>query len=222
VDVGCNKGDWAQCVRLTNPQADIHAIDIIEEVADVARQRFACDDKINLHAVGLGDITRKISVEYAKSKTTVTSIYPSGSHRKSEMRTVQIERADTYLSSQDIAKIDVLKIDVEGMEHFVLKGFEPLLEKRTIRLIQFEYGTHSVQSRVLLADYYMMFKQWGYVVGKLYPDGVGFKEYHPDDENFWGPNYVAVRADDKVLIQHIGITDFVPIHVKRRKKTPVL
>jgi hypothetical protein len=34
----------------------------------------------------------------------------------------------------------------------------------------------------------------GYAVGKLMPRGVRFKSYHPMDEDFRGPNYVAVNG----------------------------
>ena len=35
----------------------------------------------------------------------------------------------------------------------------------------------------------------GYAVGKIYPDYVEFRDYSLDDEDFVGPNYLAVRRE---------------------------
>ena len=85
------------------------------------------------------------------------------------------------------------KIDVEGGEHLVLKGFD---DYDNITVIQFEYGLHNIYSRFLLRDFYELLSD--FEIGKLYPNGVDFRPYHASDEDFLGPNYVAVnrRASD--------------------------
>jgi hypothetical protein len=62
-------------------------------------------------------------------------------------------------------------------------------------VIQFEYGYANALSRFLLRDYYTLFDAYGYRIGKIYPKRIEFKEYDVEDENFWGPNYIAVRND---------------------------
>jgi Methyltransferase FkbM domain len=91
-----------------------------------------------------------------------------------------------------------LKVDVEGAEGAVLQGFKTALAERRIDVVQFEYGFQNIFSRFLLLDFYRLLEPHGYAVGKLYPDGVCFKSWEPKDEDFYGPNYVAVlteRAD---------------------------
>jgi len=40
----------------------------------------------------------------------------------------------------------------------------------------------------------------GFKIGKLYPNYVDFKDYSTADEDFLGPNFVAVQKRNAVLI----------------------
>jgi hypothetical protein len=81
------------------------------------------------------------------------------------------------------------------MEHRVLKGFSGMLERKVIDLVQFEYGRVSIVHGFLLRDFYAFFRERGYVVGKIYPNYIDFRDYDMSDEDFLGPNYLACRAD---------------------------
>jgi hypothetical protein len=57
----------------------------------------------------------------------------------------------------------------------------------------------------LLYDFHSFFKELGYVVGKIYPGYVEFREYDMlDDEDFIGPNYLAVNENLKEQIRILG------------------
>jgi hypothetical protein len=91
-------------------------------------------------------------------------------------------------------------MDVEGAEHLVLHGFQKTLDREAVDLIQFEYGKYSILTHFLLADYYRLFESKGFVIGKLFPEGVQFRPYSLDDEDFLGPNFVACRKTRNDLI----------------------
>ena len=55
-------------------------------------------------------------------------------------RTIETVKGDDFLSENHINKIDLLKIDTEGSEMEVLKGFEKSIDNKIIRAVQFEYG----------------------------------------------------------------------------------
>jgi hypothetical protein len=100
--------------------------------------------------------------------------------------------------------IDLLKIDVEGLEGEVVLGFLDTIRKRKIRCIQFEYGYANVLSHFLLFDFYRRLEPMGYVVGKIFPDRVEFRPYSLEMESFKGPNYIAVLVDQQVLIRQLS------------------
>ncbi|MCG6939407.1 MAG: hypothetical protein LJE83_14705, partial [Gammaproteobacteria bacterium] len=64
-----------------------------------------------------------------------------------------------------------------------------------------EYGKIIIITRFLLRDFYLLFNDPGYVVDKLYQKKFEFKDYELDDENFFGPNYVAVKKDETEVIK---------------------
>jgi hypothetical protein len=111
-----------------------------------------------------------------------------------------VQTGDDYVSAEGLSRIDFLKIDVEGAEHLVLEGFEKTFSREAIDLVQFEYGKVSILTHFLLLDYYRLFESKGFVVGKLFPDGVDFRPYSLDHEDFIGPNFVACRKARTDLI----------------------
>lgn len=63
---------------------------------------------------------------------------------------LDLKRADDYLQSKGISKVDFLKVDTEGYELRVLKGFGYKLS--TVRFIQFEYGGTYRDAGIQLKD----------------------------------------------------------------------
>lgn len=53
---------------------------------------------------------------------------------------VEATTLDLYCEREDVAKIDLLKVDVEGAEYQVLLGARRMLESKSVRCIAFEFG----------------------------------------------------------------------------------
>ena len=70
-------------------------------------------------------------------------------------------------------EISLLKIDTEGYESEVLKGFRRIISR--INVIQFEYGKANLFSKYFLKDYFNDYYN-DFYIGKLYPNGVDFYE----------------------------------------------
>jgi hypothetical protein len=101
----------------------------------------------------------------------------------------------------DITGIDFLKVDVEGMEERVLKGFAGMLALGAIKIIQFEYGYVNAVTKFLLRDFYEMLRPYDMVIGKIYPTYVDFREYKLNHEDFLGPNFLAVHSSCTGVIE---------------------
>jgi hypothetical protein len=107
---------------------------------------------------------------------------------------------DDFIKENNIDSIDFLKLDVEGAEFDALLGFEKAIKSGIVKLIQFEYGYINISTKKLLIDYYQFFESHGYLVGKVYPKNVEFRDYHFKHEDFIGPNFVAVKKSETALI----------------------
>jgi hypothetical protein len=90
---------------------------------------------------------------------------------------------------------------VEGMEESVLRGFQDMFSQHRIRLVQFEYNTTNIISKFLLRDAHQFFARFDYRLGKLFPNYVDFRNYHYRQEDFCGPNMIAIRNEDSELLK---------------------
>jgi FkbM family methyltransferase len=199
VDVGANIGNWSLMAAELFPQATIYALEVVPATAATLRSRAGRQPHIKALNLGLADQNGTMKLNYdprASAHATYTDYPHSWTGERIECPVVQ---GDTFLKSEGIAEVDFLKLDVEGAEHLVLKGLEDHLRQRSIRFIQFEYGRVNILTHFLLRDFYQLLTGYGYVVGKIFPDYVDFREYELGDEDFIGPNYLACRAGDQMI-----------------------
>ena len=191
-DVGANVGDWSMLARNALPESQLHAFEIVESTYAVLRDRCAGKAGLVLNNFGLSDRSGTITMHLFDGTNELTShvAYPHGGYREV---ICPVRRGDEYMRERGIERIDFLKIDVEGAEHLVLHGFGAMLDAGQIDVIQFEYGKVNIITHFLLRDFYEFLESRGYLVGKLFPDFVDFRPYELEDEDFLGPNYVAVR-----------------------------
>jgi FkbM family methyltransferase len=199
LDVGANVGTWSLMAAELFSQASIYALEVIPDTAAALRDRVAQQPRIKSFNLGLAAHTGTLSLRYHAAASTHATFtdYPHG--WTGELIECPVIRGDEFLAREGIAKVDYLKLDVEGAEHLVLQGFENLLRDRRARFVQFEYGRVNILTHFLLRDFYQLFEGYGYVVGKIYPDYVDFRTYDLSDEDFLGPNYLACRDNDEAL-----------------------
>lgn len=208
-DVGANKGDWSLLVSEILHPVQIHSFEIVPDT--YARLQAACAGQPNVscHNLGLSDTTGHIEVFLPGDESTTATCVPGFAEQfhGQKARTVlgKITTGDAFCEQACVNDIDFLKLDVEGLEDRVLRGFSRMLEQRRIRVIQFEYGRVNIDTHFLLKDFHKLLEGVGMRVGKLYANGVAFRRYKHRDEDFIGPNYVAVRDDDEELASLVGI-----------------
>ncbi len=189
VDVGANRGDWAARAAECFPQADIHCFEIVSHVARELEQRFAGNPRIHVNPMGLSNQDGEVEVTTYRDDR-LSSIIPDF-HREGTKAICMVTTGVSYLEAQGISQVDIVKLDVEGSENLVLEGLKGIL----MDAIQFEYGRVNIVSHFLLRDFYEVLE--GYVIGKIYPNGVDFRDYELAHEDFRGPNYLAIRKGSR-------------------------
>jgi FkbM family methyltransferase len=190
-DVGANVGNWLTLAQATFPGAQFHAFEIVPTTFAALAERMAGNAGVALNNFGLSNCSESIRMHVFDISTELSShvAFPHGSHHEI---VCPVRRGDQYMRDKGIERIDLLKIDVEGAEHLVLEGFGAALATQ-IDVIQFEYGRVNIMTHFLLRDFYELLEASGYLVGKLFPNYVDFRNYELYDEDFLGPNYIAVR-----------------------------
>ena len=201
-DAGANVGKWTSIARQLCPDAQIHSFEVVEQTAGELRSRFAGEPHVTVVSTGLGKDQGEIAVKHYPESSEISGAIREY-ERAFELVSSPVQRGDAYCAEAGIDHIDLLKIDVEGMEYEVLQGFDQMLSNGAIGAVQFEYGPECILTRRLLRDYYTFFSERNFEVGKIYPRGVEFRPYRFRDEDFRGPNYLAVHADKLELIERL-------------------
>ena len=205
-DVGANVGNWSSMVLQVASGTRIHAFEIAPPTFAKLERQLASLPNVSLNNCGLSDRAGRVEIDFLPQNDGLTSLLKDvavelHSHYTKEPWEAEVQTGDVYCDHHSIGHIDFLKIDVEGAKSLVLRGFESMLRKRDIDVIQFEYGLASVYAHYLLIDYYRDLTDHGYCLGKLRPNGVEFRDYDPRHEDFIGPNFVAVNKDRSDLIR---------------------
>jgi FkbM family methyltransferase len=141
LDVGANTGQTALEVSKGFPQAVIHSF---EPVAESFRKLEANTAALpNVHrthaALGAQAEQREIRL-YPDDESVANSLNPVAMNPDAAARTetIQIMTGDAYCKEKGIASFDLLKIDTEGFELEVVKGFDQLLRAGKIGAIYCE------------------------------------------------------------------------------------
>jgi FkbM family methyltransferase len=205
LDVGANRGAWALEARRRCPNATIYCFEIASETRRHLRANVAGVEGINVLDFGLADRAGWERVKYYPERDARTSIYDYPHPERFVWNEERVQTGDAFVQDRGLTHIDLLKIDTEGADFRVLRGFEAALSRGAISVVQFEYGYASILARALLIDFYEYLEPKNYVIGKLHTKRVDFRPYRLKDENFFGPNFVAVHRSHHALISRLAV-----------------
>ena len=201
-DVGANVGEWSELAASANPGASVHGFELAPATYEMLDKRVGGHPQITAQPFGLSDREGVTDFFFFPDHEVHSSMVALVDYEH-RLEQGQTRRGEDYCRDQGIERVDFLKIDVEGVEHLVLKGFEDMLKNGRIRVIQFEYGPPNLSSGFMLRDFHALLEPFGFRIGKIYPHTVKFKAYAPADDNFMGGNFLAVQATDSELMQEL-------------------
>ena len=112
---------------------------------------------LNNFGLGNSDTTIPFYKEYESFVNRSVS-FPEGN---SQIETLTIKTGFDYIRKNNIALIDFLKIDTEGYEFDVIKGFYSSISR--IKCIQFEYGGTFKDSGIKLNDVIEYLEEHGFI-----------------------------------------------------------
>ena len=154
VDVGAHHGETIKNFKKYFNTSEIHSFEASSINFKVLNNKYnnQTDHKIFLNNFGLSDEKKmhKIKQLLESSSTTISKINENSKYFKKKMRIlgtekseyskeieISLETFDNYFLMKKLNKIDLLKIDTEGHEMYVLKGC-----KKTLKFINFIYFEH--------------------------------------------------------------------------------
>jgi FkbM family methyltransferase len=143
-DVGCGQES-----EFINFNGEVHYFDPINDFIGNLKNQKNINKKSYFNNFGLGNEDNEIYYYpiYQSFYDRIKSCKISDELNK---KIVNIKKGKDYVINNNIKTIDFLKIDTEGYELSVLKGFDNFLEN--IKIIQFEYGGTYLDNDTKLID----------------------------------------------------------------------
>lgn len=200
-DVGANVGSYSKLLRSINPKAQIYAF---EPHPVTFKELYKNTNALNIRTnnVAVGASIGKLKLyDYADNDgSSHASLYKAvieDIHKaKSTEYEIDVITLDNFIKENNIDRVSLLKIDTEGHELEVLKGFEVFIREGKVNLIHFEFNEMNVVSRVFFKDFWDFLPE--YDLYRMLPNGlVPIKNYNPVFcEVFAYQNIVAILKDE--------------------------
>jgi len=204
-DVGANVGDWSKIAATMDKNSTIHAFEVVPNNAQLLEENCRDNSNIVINKFGLLDEKGTIEINYYPESHSGSSMYSLPWDVKTQSVECEVLVGDDYVKQNQISKKIFLKIDAEGSDFKVIKGFEKSIQNGLVNIIQFEYNKCSILSKFLLKDFYDYLSPKGFEIGRIYPQYVDFKEYDLFmEENLLQANFLAVRKEESNLIKHLS------------------
>jgi FkbM family methyltransferase len=197
IDIGGNIGHYAAELRRRKPELEIHVFEPSAENIARLTARFELDGLIKLVPCAVSDDVGSATLFSDKAGSGLGSL----TKRRLDhfniafdvAETVNTIRFEDYWRDQlQSRQIDLAKIDVEGHELAVLKGFGNALNATAI--FQFEFGGCNIDTRTYFQDFWYLFEQHQFALYRITPLGAErVAQYRESDEFFSTTNYLAVN-----------------------------
>ena len=140
-DVGANFGIYSLAALASQPDAVVHAFEPTPEIANHLRQTAELNrlKKLFVHEVAVSHRNGQgILHRLGGVGTNEGMNYISASTGQAGGERVQTICLDDFCHQRDIASVDLLKLDVQGHEHLVLRGANDLIRRGALRTVYVE------------------------------------------------------------------------------------
>ena len=197
IDVGAHNGQFSDNIISEFNFNNLYMLEPSKTCYENLLEKFNNLENIHIFNFGLSD-KEETAIFYGE--------FPGDSHsgvykRKlrhfeknySEVERVNLKTFDEFWKNTlQNKEIDLLKVDVEGHELAALKGATESL--KSIKVIQFEFGGTSIDSRTFFQDFFYLFKDNDFTIYRMRPNGLlKIDKYTEQDEHFSYSNFLAVN-----------------------------
>jgi FkbM family methyltransferase len=177
IDVGANVGDIARRLVSIFPNATVHAFEPIADVFESLKARTTDMPGIVPHRLGVGAQSGTLEFQVTSNRWCSSALAPSAQGRAyygswydvDHAETVPVVSLDDWVRTQRLSQIDILKIDVQGLELEVLRGAERLLLRGDIKAINCEAQlVQEYEGAATFSEIDLFLKSCGYTLHQIH------------------------------------------------------
>lgn len=195
IDVGANKGEFFQRIRTNFPEFKYYLFEPQKKLHNILKNFYS--KKVNIYNFGLSN-SNKILKFYENEAYNGLGSYLNRKHEINENKNykfkctnkIKVKRFDQLKISFKV--IDLVKIDVEGLELKCLNGFGNLLKK--VKIIQFEWGRVQLDARNSFLNFWLLLKRYNFDIFRIHPSGLKkINNYSWFEEIFISANLICIN-----------------------------
>ncbi len=177
-DIGANEGNWSLDLLKINPNVFIYSFEPSPINYSILSFRLKDFNNVKVFNCGIGETNNTLPLyDYGDSDGSEhASLQKEVLTREHYSKTisehlVDIKTIDSFVKENYIQSIDFIKIDTEGYEMPCLLGAKNSIERGIIKIIQFEFNTMNVYTKVFFKDFYDLLSGQ-YNLYRLLPNGL--------------------------------------------------
>ena len=194
VDIGANTGFYSISAAKENPTLEIHAIEPQPQVFNLLNENIFLNNlesQITLHNLGIGAKTDELTMFIPKFTGTVGASFKNLHEDEGDAEEIAV-KVNT-MDNLAISNINLMKIDVEGYESFVLEGAKQTLLENKPTLIVELLRKWMKPFNTTPQEFLEKMSNFGYVAFAIGEDSI--KEINKIDENTIETNFIFCHPD---------------------------
>lgn len=205
IDVGANVGDWTSMLlgQALSPEPRGLLLEPSGSACKRLRGRFGLEPSIEIVEAAASDAAGKAEFFEEPDGGLTSSLVKEFSSTTAKARTVAMTTIDREAEERGMESVDILKIDAEGWDLFVLRGARDLLSRQGVGIVQFEYNRAWRQSGATLKAAFSLLESYGYEVFLLRPLGLYSLNLAIIGEFYEYSNFVAISESQMSRIRHL-------------------
>lgn len=172
IDGGANQGDWSAMLIQMRPELkDVVLIEPNEQLCQVLQTRFQDESKVTVKCFAMD--YRKDTLPFAFDSRIDAHAHLNFCPKKErQSESVSTLTIDELMKELKWPSIDLLKLDLEGFDHYALLGARQTLAEGKISLIQFEVTRAWEQSGCSPCATFRFLDQFGFDLYFIHLEGL--------------------------------------------------
>jgi FkbM family methyltransferase len=197
IDCGANEGLYTDLLISFFPKANYFLFEPNKKLFSTLSKKYSDFNNIKIFEYALSNESAEVDffeTEYHGLSSLYKRKHESRNKKILEFRSTTKVKTRKFESLNITEPIDFLKIDVEGAELNVLKGFENKI--RNVSVIQFEFGRANLDSKDSFLDFYNFFRNNNFDLYRITPNKLKkINKYSYFEEMFIAMNFIAINRD---------------------------